>query len=533
MIETKIEGLEEERNFCMHVLEPIGYSDHGFDRLFNNWMRAKSELIKLFDNKLFLSINSADFAGEEEERVAEDIASDFIRLFARQITQIWSIDFDKFNNPDVNKRMFTILRELKIPYNNFFIEPSLSVTVRDDNAGFYTRRDSHVYFRIQDYARQLFDFVDDDFKISGIKYNKFLKDTFPYLSETEKTVIDSLWSTFTQGFSSSTGELILSVKLSDFLLMSIANSWSSCHRIYDPGECASGPVSYALDEVTAIAFKPNGKVVNRYNVSDLPDKSWRMICHLDLKNGAGVFGRQYPSKIFDYGKAIRSLAMNKLADNLGVKNTWTKKNGCPPDTLMSSDSTAYDDTGNSEHVVQTKLKAIDFSARVFYGASPICPECGHTHSFYEDVRCEDCSDSDHNYCEHCGNRFSGEVYYYGDDPLCGSCYTDNYFSCERCHEICHNDNSNETGHNVIICDGCFEDTYTCIICDEAYFPDEGEDDNRGDFICDSCLSNDEGFRCSVCEMLYNTDMESDTAGVCEDCSEDTEVGGNDDESEQT
>lgn len=90
----------------------------------------------------------------------------------------------------------------------------------------------------------------------------------------------------------------------------------------------------------------------------------------------------------------------------------------------------------------------------------------------------------------------------------------------------------EDGHDVFVCDDCFEDYYgICYECEECFALDDGEYDDRK-FVCSDCMEEEKYERCEHCERLFpRRDMRqtedsghwfcrsclSDECWQCDDC----------------
>lgn len=135
------------------------------------------------------------------------------------------------------------------------------------------------------------------------------------------------------------------------------------------------------------------------------------------------------------------------------------------------------------------------------------------------------SDSTYVVCGHCGLEFEGhELLETGSGAfICQSCYDDDYFTCDDCGEIVHNDNTTYVEYSEeVVCDYCLDRNYTR--CDEcgAYIPDNDTIRTvESNDICESCCS-DHYFCCDECGDIYHQrDYGGD--GLCVDCGGDRRV----------
>lgn len=88
------------------------------------------------------------------------------------------------------------------------------------------------------------------------------------------------------------GVLEFSIDPFDILMMSVTpgDKWSSCHNLFR-GEYAGGPISYLLDESTAIAqivLPPVGNDI-------APNKTWRRMAYFSKSKDCIMLSKSYPS----------------------------------------------------------------------------------------------------------------------------------------------------------------------------------------------------------------------------------------------
>lgn len=90
------------------------------------------------------------------------------------------------------------------------------------------------------------------------------------------------------------------------------------------------------------------------------------------------------------------------------------------------------------------------------GTRVMCPQCVRRYSFY----CDSCD-------ERVLHRDSDRYTTAGGASICGDCYEGNYFTCEECDGIYHQDRM----HGDYMCPGCYEDNNTRrLIHDYGYRP---------------------------------------------------------------
>jgi hypothetical protein len=127
---------------------------------------------------------------------------------------------------------------------------------------------------------------------------------------------------------------------------------------------------------------------------------------------------------------------------------------------------------------------------VFYSKQEECS--------YKTVTIEIVLDSDEWYCEDCGNiKNSNDTSSYSCHDgrmICDDCYDSNYFECQECGEIWHEDYMHHANGDQL-CDDCFEKYHLCSLCDKYVLEEEGSY-YQDDFICDGCSSSVE---CGICD----------------------------------
>lgn len=121
-------------------------------------------------------------------------------------------------------------------------------------------------------------------------------------------------------------------------------------------------------------------------------------------------------------------------------------------------------------------------------------------------------------CTDCGEFFDDEPTLYNDDFVCADCVENNYYHCNDCGELLHeNDGHSVNCGDYIVCDGCLDANYSkCADCGEWFKSDNmRSDDNIS--ICNDCGQN--WFRCDDCGYLVHCDdmYSNDSGCYCESC----------------
>ena len=337
---------------------------------------------------------------------------------------------------------------------------------------------------------------------TGMKLTKFLKTMYPdewiifhYPQEDGKVrsfweQFEILWSQVLQAYSKPEKTVLPSVVVSlspiDYLMMSEATSWSSCHRFVNNMYVVGG-ASYAVDPITALAYSPRDRL-NRYGV-EFFDKRWRQVVHIDLANGSAVFGREYPSSHNALAKTCRSTVNYMLADYHKVTPTWIKSSGRGKVSGAGSKH-IYVET-NGPH---TKLKAIMKEPEGHYGRNLNCFGCSRPLPLGERGR--------RNYtCGSCHRPYTGSVYrpYTRDWSTVGRQRfrtTDHTITeCECCGENRRRYNIRLTPTGQSVCMQCIaksnrEDSiiFICPTCQRVEFKGNAEDYD-GVYHCSECVTN--------------------------------------------
>jgi len=437
--------------------------------------------------------------------------------------------------------------------------------------------DDYRYVHFMNVIKDLFfvtplaDLQDNKLK-GGMKIPKFLKIMFPpdkmlfHFPEFHQGFwerFDAIWSMFLQEYKTK-GTVVLSAAPIDFLMMSETTTWSSCHA-FNSGY-ASGGAAYAVDNVTLIGYSQRSKPIERFGV-EFDDKSWRQLCHVDIANGAAVFGRHYPNSNTANAVTLRRIVNYMLADFHKVDRLWLKANGCG--NLNYSNRYVYAETKGPK----TRLKALMNEPSGMYGVHEmycfgcgrlmdrpsficgnclanrnisrngpdgptnmidntyhypvpdmdsvyVCPNCAAEfhgiHMIYIDgddgvaqAICRDCYDAEYDRCTSCGLRtYQGDFVYVDDDAYCEGCHEDLFYNCDRCGRVDVRENGTFVeDRGETWCEDCTQDhTWYCENCDSSFSENEAETwvDSEQISICSHCYENNY-FYCESCDEVYHND----------------------------
>jgi hypothetical protein len=421
---------------------------------------------------------------------------------------------------------------------------------------------------------------------SGMKLSKYLKILFPpeYMlftaieGEDYWKTFEVIWSRFIQEYKSN-GTVVVSAAPIDYVMMSVTNSWSSCHS-FKGGAYEIGGAAYAVDQSTLMAYGLGSKPVETLGVT-FDNKTWRQVVHVDLANGAAVFGRHYPNNNAAMAAATRRAVNYMLADYHKVGRLWLKANGIG--NVQSNNRFVYAETRGPK----TRLKELGREPSTKYGVSEMkCLRCGiklgspgrwfcstcigdsnNKKNLYvsgdtsepvevihnggppypeadpeDSYMCACCGDgtdgrfviwspardgfvcdtcfSDESFqCIYCGVRGdNNDAYLVGDEDICQECFDENYTYCDRCETAVHVDTIHYiTDRDVHWCESCAEEYTACCECCSDTVSDYLTDD-IGYVYCRECYSElyVDCDMCS-CEVLRENAMIVNNEELCEDC----------------
>lgn len=353
----------------------------------------------------------------------------------------------------------------------------------------------------------------------------------------------------------STGKIIISAAPIDYIMMSVTNSWSSCHYLKNSMYAAGGP-AYAIDPSTLIAYKPTSTRCDAFGVT-FDNKDWRQVVHVDLENRSAVFGRHYPNDNKSYATTTRSILNHAMADHFGIKANWIKRNGYG--RLRSYASYVYCES----HGPMTVLKDGGSDPDTYYGVRSLrCFGCGERLRVHNTVICDDCyshcvktdrglplytetdegrryyfsgdkqlqinsntytytytrtaeemedeeldnTPVDYAQCIQCGEEYPEDEMRYIEDTgehVCNDCFDENYGTCEHCGDVFHNDYLFYVDGTGYVCEDCLNENFTrCSHCGEIVPNDEAVFmADAAQHWCLPCAELD-GFQCSRCSEWH-------------------------------
>ena len=97
-------------------------------------------------------------------------------------------------------------------------------------------------------------------------------------------------------------------------------------------------------------------------------------------------------------------------------------------------------------------------------------------------------------CYDCGEEINMNEDEYREtrdgDIICMDCYENDYFTCDDCGDIFHNDDATYTHNGRVVCQNCLDNYYSyCDGCNEYYDEDNVSYCEEEDaYLCDNCQS---------------------------------------------
>lgn len=129
-------------------------------------------------------------------------------------------------------------------------------------------------------------------------------------------------------------------------------------------------------------------------------------------------------------------------------------------------------------------------------------------------QCEDC----HEWVKKEDSRST-----YDNRIICISCRENNYFYCDHCEEL-HHDDDMISDEEHAYCRSCVEEYYfRCSACEQLYSNDESNEDDRGNIFCPYCWRK-RRMNCACCGQQTDHLTEFRLIGsVCKNCIPKTKV----------
>lgn len=317
---------------------------------------------------------------------------------------------------------------------------------------------------------------------------------------------------------------VLSISPLDYLTMSFGNSWASCHTIDKnnkrgmpnsySGMCSSGTISYMLDGTSMVFYTTDEKNPAK-NYWQQPKINRQMFHWGEEKL---IHGRLYPQDNDGNGEAYtpyRNIVQKILSEIFQFPNLWKTTKGIDEaEKYICSEGTHYRDYENFDNCTLSRVAGSENTEYITVGHTPICVECGCSHSVEDNINC---CHSNEVICADCGCVIDEE----DAEFICGDYYCHDCCSwCDRCENYNRGEVTYVENYGYV-CEDCIEDFYCCEDCGGYFtFEDVHYIENEGVYVCDECLESN-FTTCDHCgEYLRNDDIhELDGKDLCEDCYE--------------
>ena len=317
---------------------------------------------------------------------------------------------------------------------------------------------------------------------------------------------------------------VLSINPLDYLTMSFGNSWASCHTIDKhnkrdmpnsySGMYSSGTISYMLDGTSMVFYTTDEK--NPAKDYWKQPKINRQMFHWGEEKL--IQGRLYPQDNDGNSEAYtpyRNIVQKILSEIFQFPNLWKTTKGIDEaEKYICSEGTHYRDYENFDNCTLSRVAGSENTKYITVGHTPICVECGCSHSVQDNINC---CHSDEIICADCGCVIDEEDAEFIDGTYyCHDCC--NY--CECCNEYYR---GNETYVNSYgyVCEDCLdsEDFIQCEDCGEWFRTNDVTYlENLDIYVCRDCL-RDNFTECDWCgDFLRDEDINRvDGKDLCPDC----------------
>ena len=438
------------------------YNNYDIDRILQPWSDAKNEyLFKLFGEQLILS----------QEICFEKSVKDIIMKLR-----------------EMNLRNMPFIRDFreKVEYNRAF--HAINLRSRAYNVEY----DLEELISYESLANNTYRGLDIElispktekpFKIvNGCKVSKALS---KIANEFSIDTFEEFRIAHSMGLNDKkiAGKLCLSIHPNDYATMSDNGyDWDSCMSWDNSGGYCQGTVEMMNSPMVIVAYIEGEDDNFYFGNKTWSNKKWRelFIVHPEVITEIAAYPYFNSSITYQVLDWLKELAIK----NLG----WTQFDGVEREVLSADDGRCYNSTKDISFDFYSGAMYNDFrfdhncyiskdvtpqlNYEIYYSGLSECLICGRTASEWNRIfdhegtlACFDCISF--NYCDCCGDRINGEVYYVNDTPVCYYCYENSKY-CEVCDEHHFADNFNDIyigskgnqwyNHYLVfsMCDNCWE-----------------------------------------------------------------------------
>lgn len=385
---------------------------------------------------------------------------------------------------------------------------------------------------LQLYLKEKFQYYTGIMEIESSNYADDLK--------VATKLLETYYSQVVSSIKQKESTVALSINPVDIFLASKHTSrWSSCHNPFG-GAYSTGPISYMLDDKTAIsyAYSRTSDYSIFGNIPNLPVKLWRQMVFFNKETGHALHSREYPSIKPLFEQAAAKLSTEVLCKEKNIIYDENKIN-----TFKAYDADGkytrrhfiiygaeWHYTDNAVFMVGLEEDNPDKAIVFEVGEEYIpCVTCGELRENVNSelsahLDCQECGNYSIEICADCEDYIDGEVYYAFGDAYCGHCFNENFIICEDCDGIENRDYAYYIeGSDIYVCERCAERNYIqCDHCGELVYHEDVTEISSGEFLCSYCLDANT-MECDNCgEILYTHCLQkTDDTGeyLCEDCLE--------------
>lgn len=295
---------------------PESKFQNGVAKNFLKWREAKSRLIELFrkhpkwnEQEKAIIIDTAEFGRNANKTQVREAVEDFTREI-----------YNSYKHYTVNeaqnvRNFFSCLCS--------FIHNTLK-TVNDRNTTFtaFSTSDSYYYRNVYDCIQRYNSKIQSMPNIENRKASKVLNEMFTAMDLDKAECYNRMFAKISDTLSIKPlpAKLVLSLNICDFVTMSHGNSWTSCHSFERKGGWHAGSISYAMDDVTIVAYGlPAGtEDTDQYKER----KVFRQLFMLSDTNNSFCQSRMYPAENVYNPNMIYKYFVEALSTCVGEANPY-------------------------------------------------------------------------------------------------------------------------------------------------------------------------------------------------------------------
>lgn len=353
----------------------------------------------------------------------------------------------------------------------------------------------------------------EKYELEVVAYNVFGDTTKVKLRKKVEKAYSELCSALKQ--CEVTKRVYISVAYSDFIRMSLGNTWESCHYFgYERGvdNCSrQGCLSYANDGISFLTY-----IESQSNSDELTSRMHSMCMGKTI-----MFGRVYGDNDWDKeeltGQLVAEIA-SAIGDTFtseGPRRIWELIASCH----YRERGEHYPDYDSHDQVgfefSDTEITQKDDAGYYTIGSIGLCINCGneiHTDD-PEHIICDHCN-CDY-YCDRCDEHHHEDqmILTYSESERTCSIHAS---MCENCKDYEYNERMTIT-QDGMICENCLDNYAVCDECGEYHDKTDITITSNGD-MCQDCL-DELYFQCDECgEYVHHSNVKMhDNCEYCDEC----------------